>query len=157
MVSSPAPHAIVSPAVDSGGSHHFICATDAAHSGSNFKRLHRPLNVDTANGPTKVYYMCDIPTALGLLRGYILPGALHSLASVALLCKQLDLTYSQGVTGRHGCSSISLKQQHCRNFAGRWRPLLLAVNMPGISSKTPAGPRGTAQGRATLHFMPHRH
>ena len=93
MVSAPAPHAIVSPAADSGGSHHFISATDAAHSGSNFKRLRRPLNVDTANGPTKVYYMCDIPTGLGRLRGYILPGALHSLASVALLCKQLELTY----------------------------------------------------------------
>ena len=98
-VSSLAPHDIVSPAADSGGSHHFVSATDAAQCGSNFKRLLRPLNVDTANGPTKVYYMCDIPTALGILRGYILPGALHSLASVALLCKQLDLTYSQGATG----------------------------------------------------------
>ena len=79
---SPPTDDIVSPAAHSGGSHHFICAMDAARSGYNWSRLGRPLHVETANGPTQVYYMCDIPTALGPLNQGISPTGRATLARV---------------------------------------------------------------------------
>ena len=89
---------IISPVTDSGGSHHFVCTQDAVKSGTNWQCLRRPLNVETANGLTKVEFTCNIPTALGLLTCFYLPGALYSLASVTKLATQFGVTYNHGTT-----------------------------------------------------------